>query len=76
MQLVTRDEHADSCPSWRCPPIRNATLFVWVEFGWAVRIMALIMRATLIVAFFTIRPLKNINRPEGSLARLRGTKDP
>ena len=76
MQLVTWDKHADSCPSWRRPPIRDATLFVWVGFGLAVRIMTLIMGAILIVAFFTIRPPENINRPEGSLARLRGTKDP
>ena len=52
------------------------TLFVRIGFGWAVRIMALIMFATLVVAFFVIRPQHNLKRPKGPLVRLTWIKDP
>ena len=51
-------------------------LFVRIGFGWAVRIMAFIMLATLIVAFFVIRPQNNLKRPKGPLVRLRWIRDP
>ena len=51
-------------------------LFVQIGFGWAVRIMALIMLATLGVAFFVIRPQKSLKRPKGPLVRLRWIRDP
>lgn len=51
-------------------------LFVRIGFGWAVRIMAFIMLATLIVAFFVIRPQNNLKRPKGPLVMLRWIRDP
>lgn len=38
--------------------------------------MAFIMLATLIVAFFVIRPQNNLKRPKGPLVMLRWIRDP
>lgn len=51
-------------------------LFETVGFGWAVRILAFIMLATLSVAFLVIRPRDNVKRPKGPLVRLSWIRDP